>query len=67
MWKIHKWIKRDLGPNVRKTKKRGLDLKGMNKWGMKTKKEEEKLVIPKIKEGVDGGKGKNGEKKSVTS
>jgi len=39
--KIHKWIKRDLGSNMKKTKRRGLDSKDINKSGMKTKEEEE--------------------------
>jgi len=63
--KIHKWIKRDLRPNVRKTMRRGLDLKGMNKWGMKTKKEEEKPVNLKRREGVDDKKRNKGEKESL--
>ena len=31
--------KEKLGPKIGKTKRRGLDLKGMNKRGMKKKKE----------------------------
>jgi len=52
-----------LGSNVRKTKRRWLNLKGMKT----KKKEEEKLVNLKRREGVHDKKGKKGEKESLTS